>query len=110
MVPRREALLGSTFETRNSLVAPAGDRIGNDELGIAIHLGGVDMGHAEIDAALQRRDRALAVAAVEIPGALPDHGDLRGRLAEGFCVACRTLMHLRHADIGDQHRAGRRIP
>src|SRR5262249_10532656 len=55
-----------------------------DELGIAIHLGGVDMGHAGLDAALKRRDRALAVAAVEIPGALPDHGNLGAAFAEGI--------------------------
>ena len=69
---------------QENFVAPAGDRIRNDELGIAIHLRGVDMGHAEIDAAAQRRDRALAVAAIEIPGALPDHGDARGRSLPKF--------------------------
>src|SRR3569833_2153369 len=43
------------------LVAAAGDGIGNYQLGIAIHLGGVDMSHPEIEAPLQRRDGALAV-------------------------------------------------
>ncbi len=65
-------------------VAFAGDRIRDDELGVAIHLGSVDMGHAEVDAALERRDRLFAVAAVEIPGALPDHGDVGAVLAEWF--------------------------
>jgi hypothetical protein len=40
------------------------------------------MGHAGLDAALKRRNGSLAVAAVEIPGALPDHGDRRAALAE----------------------------
>ena len=50
-MPRREALLGNTFETRINLVASTGDGFGNHQLGIAIHFGGIDMGHAEIDAA-----------------------------------------------------------
>ncbi len=40
------------------------------------------MDHAEIDAAAQGGDRAAAVAAVDIPGALPDHRDLRTVVAE----------------------------
>src|SRR6185437_14630110 len=36
------------------------------------------MGHAEIDAMTKRRHRALAIAAIEIPGALPDHRDFAG--------------------------------
>ena len=87
MVPRREALLGSTFETKNSLVALARDGIRDHELRIAIHLGGVDMGHAGIDAALQCGDRALAVAAVEIPGALADDGNVSARLCRIVSVA-----------------------
>ncbi len=35
MVPRREALLGSTFENEEHLVAAARNRVRNDELGIA---------------------------------------------------------------------------
>ena len=65
-------------------VALARDRIRDHELRIAIHLGGIDMGHAEIDATPQRRDRSLAVAAIEIPGALPDHGYVRAVCAEFF--------------------------
>ena len=67
---------------QKQIVALARDRLRNDELGIAIHLGGVDVGHAEIDAAAQRRDRALAIAAIDIPGALPDHGDFWAVTAE----------------------------
>src|SRR5262245_65147270 len=46
------------------------------------------MGHARFDTALKRRNRALAVAVVEIPGALPDHGNLRAALAEGLLSHC----------------------
>src|ERR1700759_5162053 len=61
------------------------------------------MGHAEIDSVLQCRDRALAVAAIAVPGALPDHGDGRTAFAE------RTKVHAlpQSADVGDHHRAGR---
>ena len=39
---------------------------------------------AAFDAAPKRRDRLLAVAAVEIPGALPDHRDIGAAFAEWF--------------------------
>ncbi len=84
MVPRREALLGSTLETRNTSSRPARDRLRDHALGVAIHLGGVDMGHADVEAAAQRRDGGLAVAVVEIPGALPDYGNFRAMRAEFF--------------------------
>ena len=70
------------FRDQEDVVAPAGDGVRDHQLRIAIHLGGVDMGHAEIDAAPQRGDRALAIAAIDIPGALPDHGHLRAAWAE----------------------------
>ena len=43
-------------------VAFAGDRLGDDLLGrtVAIHLRGVDQGHAQVDPGLQRRDLVLA--------------------------------------------------
>ena len=51
----------STLLTMNSLVAPAGDRLADDLLGaaVAVHLGGVDQRHAEIDAEPQRRHLLL---------------------------------------------------
>ena len=58
------------------------DRIRDHELGVAIHLGGVDVGHAGFDAPAQRGDGGLAVTAVEIPGALPDHGNLQAVVTE----------------------------
>ena len=69
---------------QENLVALSGDRLGDHRFGIAIHFGGVDVGHAEFDAAAQRRDRAVAVAAIDIPGALPDHGDVGPAHAELF--------------------------
>ena len=65
------------LRNQENVIAPAGDGVGDDQLGIAIHLRGVDMGHAEIEATPQRGDCALAIAAVDIPGALPDDGDRR---------------------------------
>ena len=82
MVPRREALLGNTFETRKISSRRPAIASAITSLGIAIHFGGIDMGHAEIDAAAQGCDRAVAIAAVDIPGALPDHGHLRTAAAE----------------------------
>src|SRR5260370_30693543 len=70
------------FRDQKDVVAAPGDRFGDHQLGIAIHLGGVDAGHAEIDATAQRGDRASAISAVDIPGALPDHGHVGTVLAE----------------------------
>src|SRR6185437_2651115 len=61
------------------------DRVRDHQFRVAIHFRGVDMGHAEIKAMTQRRHRALAIAAIEIPGALPDHGNVAG-MAEFFMV------------------------
>src|SRR5215470_2529881 len=66
------------------------------------------MGHASFDAALKRRDRALAVAAVEIPGALSDHGNLRAVLAE-WILSHRLSLRVQHADVSHQHRARHRL-
>ena len=44
------------------------------------------MGHAGFDAPAKCGDRRLAVAAVEIPGALPDHGYVGAMSAEFFLI------------------------
>src|SRR5690606_35048920 len=69
------------------LVAPAFDRRGDKRLGLAIHLGRVDMRHAKVQPAPERGDRAGVVAAVELPCPLPDDGDLAVEAAEA------TLLH-----------------
>ena len=61
------------------------------------------MGHAEIDAAAQRRDRVVAMAAVDIPGALPDHRHLSAAAAECLRSHCQL------ADICDQDGAGHQL-
>ncbi len=61
------------FRDQKNIVAPVSNGFGNHQLGVAIHLGGVDVGHAEIDAAAKRGDRSRAVSAIDVPGALPDH-------------------------------------
>jgi len=72
----------ATLSRQKDIVAPPGDRLGNHQFGIAVHLGGIDVGHSEIDATAQRGDRALAIPMVDIPGALPDHGHGRTTAAE----------------------------
>src|SRR5437763_11632857 len=54
------------------MVAPVADRLADQLLGraLAVHLGGIDERHPELDSALQRRDllRAAAGAIADIPG------------------------------------------
>jgi hypothetical protein len=64
-----------------NLIASPLDRPRHKRLGLAIHLGGIDMGHAEIDAALERSDRGGVVAAVHLPGPLPDDRDVCAGIA-----------------------------
>jgi hypothetical protein len=42
------------------------------------------MDHAELDPSAQRRDRTLAIAAIDMPGPLPDHGHVGTIAAEFF--------------------------
>ena len=72
------------------LVAPPLDRLGHDEFGLAIHLGGVDMAHPEIEAPPQGGDGVGPVCLVEVPRALSDDGDGASGLPEGC---------LPHADL-----------
>ncbi len=62
------------------VVAPAGDRLADDDLGaaIAIHLGGVDEGDAEIETELQRGElgSGFALAFAHHPGAETQHRHL----------------------------------
>src|ERR1700758_1683877 len=82
--PRRVA--GQDFRDQENLVAPPGEGFGDHQFRIAIHLGGIDVGHAEIDTPPQRRDRVLAIPLVDIPGALPDHGYIWTVAAEFFLL------------------------
>ena len=61
------------------------------------------MGHAGFDAPAQRGDGGLAVAAVEIPGALPDHGYVRAMLPNFFCFTITST-----SDDADQTAAMQR--
>ena len=85
MVPRREALLGNTFETRNSF-SRGRPAIASAITGSASpYISAVSICvMPSLDAPAQRGDGGLAVAAVEIPGALPDHGYVRAVRAEFF--------------------------
>src|ERR1700736_6025333 len=77
---------------QKNFVAARGDRLGYLQFGIAIHLRGICARHAEMYAAAQRRSCRLAIAAIDIPGALPDHGDLRAVLAEFLLSQGAPLM------------------
>ena len=107
--PRRVAR--QDFRDQENLVAPPRDGFGDHQFRIAIHLGGIDVGHAEIDTPAQRRDRVLAIPLVDIPGALPDHGDLWAVAAEFFVSHVSSHNSLldsvahRHRDRGEQKRS-----
>jgi hypothetical protein len=60
------------------LVPSTGDRPPDQFLRLTrpIHLGAIDMRHAEIEATLERSDRAGKVRLLDIPGALADDCDL----------------------------------
>ena len=84
MVPARRRILGQHLADDEAFVAPPLHGLGDDLLGaaIAIHLGGVDQRHAEIEPELERRDLVFAhpPALAHVPGALAElrHG-LAGR-------------------------------
>src|SRR5262249_33322390 len=80
---------GQHLRHEEDLVAPPGDRLPDDlfDPARAVHLGGVDMGHAGIDAGTERGDRSPPVA-LHVPGALPDDGHADARRPEGLAPQC----------------------
>ena len=82
--PGAGRILGQHLADDEAFVAPPGHRLGDHLLGaaIAVHLGGVDQRHAEIEPELQRRHLVLArpPAFAHMPGAL---AELRHFLAGG---------------------------
>src|SRR5262249_12112847 len=60
-------------------IARAGNRVANDLFGatLAVHFGGVDQAHAELEPELQRLELggALALALAHAPGAEAEHGN-----------------------------------
>ena len=82
-VPPREAFSGRTLETRKtSSRRPAIASATISSAAPAVHLRGVDVGHAEVEAPPQGGDRGGAVVALDVPGPLADHRDLARRGAE----------------------------
>jgi hypothetical protein len=67
------------------LLAAIRDGGGDDRLRVAVHLRGVDMGHAGVDPGPQRPDRVRPVRTVDVPRALADdrHRDARRAEAPG---------------------------
>src|SRR6476659_6325028 len=74
------------FGDEKHLVASPGNRLGDQFLCGAVHLGRVNMGHARIEAAAQRGDRRCAAAALDVPGPLTDDRNfaLRGTKLTAF--------------------------
>src|SRR5712692_8593895 len=70
------SVLGKHLGDQKNFLASPGDRLGDHLLGIAVHLGCVDMGHAEVEPLSQRGDRGSAAAAADFPGPLTNHRDL----------------------------------
>ena len=94
------------------LVAAAGDGLADDALGgaVAVHLGGVDVVHAEIEAAAQRRDGRAAVAVFDVPGALADHRHVAAGRSEPVVSHGRSAPISRYGHRLRRWRRGDRSP
>ncbi len=87
MVPRREALLGSTLETRKTFSRGKPAMASAITSSASPYISAVSICvMPSFDAPAQCSDGRLAVAAVEIPGALSDHGDIGIIAAEFFLL------------------------
>ena len=76
--PRATRIAWNHLTHQVQLLAPACDRLRHQLLDAArtVQLCRVDVGHAQIDPRLQRRDRGAAVVALHLPRALPEHRHL----------------------------------
>ena len=94
------------------LVAAAGDGFADDALGgaVAVHLGGVDVVHAEIEAAAQRRDGGAPVAVFDVPGALADHRHVAAGRSEPVVPHGRSAPISRYGHRLRRWRRGHRSP
>jgi hypothetical protein len=70
--------MGKNLGDNEHFVASSSNSFGDDLLSGArsIHLGGVDMRHAEIEAPAQCGDRRAALGGFDMPGPLTDRGYL----------------------------------
>jgi hypothetical protein len=71
-------MMGKNLGDNEHFVASSSNSFGDDLLSGArsIHLGGVDMRHAEIEAPAQCGDRRAALGGFDMPGPLTDRGYL----------------------------------
>src|ERR1051325_4101353 len=76
---------GQHLRDQEDLVAPAGDRLGNDLLdpSRALHLGRVDVRHAGLETGAEGGHGTGPVVALEIPRPLTDDGNRDAARAEG---------------------------
>ena len=87
--PGSRRVLRQHLGHQKDLVAAAGNGLADPLFGRTrpVHLGGVDMVHAEVEPSAQCRDRRVAGRLLEIPGAEPDHRRVTAGRAE------RSLLH-----------------
>ena len=98
IVARRVACDGSTLLTRKTHPAVR-RRLADEFLGraVAVHLGGIDQRHPQLDPELQRLDLVLGTRMVplrQVPGALPEDGNRLAR--RELNSAQREYGHERH--------------
>ena len=79
-MPRRVACVRQHLADQEDLVAAAGDRLADELLGpaVAVHLGGVDQRHPQVEAEAQRRDLLPPERGVlgHMPGSHAENHDL----------------------------------
>src|ERR1700730_6946600 len=82
--PTARGVRGKHLGDQEELVASPGNRFGDHLLGGAgsVHLGGIDMVHAEIKALAQCGYSNSAIGLVDVPGALADRRDIALRGTE----------------------------
>jgi hypothetical protein len=102
--PGARRILRQHLGDEEDLVPPARDRLADAPFGGAgaVHLGGVDVGHAEIEPAPQGGHGLRLVALLEVPRALPDHRDVPPRRRE--CARLHGSPPRKHVARATMHR------
>lgn len=80
--PLARSVARQHLRDKKYLVAAVGKRLPDQRLGAIVHFGGIDVIHAKVEPAPERRDRARAITLRDVPGALADPGNLRFQRAE----------------------------
>jgi len=88
---RARRILRKHLGDEEDLVAAPADRLRHQLFGGAgaVHLGGIDVRQAEVEAASQRGERGGPAILLDVPGPLPDDGDVQCGAAEPSPVHAR---------------------